>query len=898
MRMLREWIHRLLGTLRIARRDDDLADELRLHLELAAEDAGRRGDEPAAAVRAARLQNGNASHAMDALRDQRGFPWLDAVTADVVFGWRQLHKHRATSIAVILSLGLAIGSTAAAFRLIDAVLLRPLPVADPHRLFFVTTTFIDNNNTPDYNEHFDYPTFQRYSATAAALAETMVVGMTARLSGEITAGEPEPLYRQYVSGNVFGSFGLQPALGRLIGPSDDVQPGGHPVAVLSHDYWARRFGRDPGVAGRTVRLGARPYEIIGVAPRGFTGTEPGRITDIFIPSVMNAEALTSPGWAWFRMWMRPKPGVEAEQVRQALQTVFTQEHRDHLSSFPPETPQHRIDAYLSEQVLLLPAGSGASVAQKSFRRPLVILAALVALVLLIACTNVANLLTAQAIGRAREMALRVSIGAGRGRLVQLVLVECALLAILASAAGALFAWWAAPFVVSMLATPEDPIRLVLGADWRTLGFGIVLILFVIGTFGLAPALRASAVKPITAIKEHSDRHARRGLTHGLIGAQMALCVFVVFVAGLFVATFERLSTRPLGFAHERVIVVDVETRGKPQDPAGWERLGDTIRQTPGVEKVAFAAWTLLSENRWRASVRVAGGEFGEQAPYFLEVNPGFFDAMTITMLDGRDFRPGDLPPEFVEKPQPRAGVGIVNEAFARQSFDGRSPVGQRVLVRQGKQTDAALEIVGLVADASYYNVREPMRPNVFVPIERRRGNGSFLVRTAGDPSALGPVIQRQLTEANPGMRARAALQSGLVRRQMVRERLLATLSIFFASLALLLAAIGLYGVLNYAVTQQRREIGLRMALGARPSHVVRRVVTEMLLTVSLGAIAGVSAGIAAGRLIEPLLFEVKAGDPVAMATPLVVLALAAAVAALPPAIRAVRVDPVEILRAE
>ena len=724
------------------------------------------------------------------------------------------------------------------------MLLRPLPVADPHRLFFVTTTFIDNNNTPDYNEHFDYPTFQRYSATAAALAESMVVGMTARLSGEITAGEPEPLYRQYVSGNVFGSFGLQPALGRLIGPGDDVQPGGHPVAVLSHDYWTRRFGRDPGVVGRTVRLGTQPLRDhrrraarvhryragphhrhlhpVGDERRGVDQSG----LDV-VPDVDAAEARCGGGTG-------PAGAADASSPRSTA---------SNLSSFPAETPQHRIDAYLSEQVLLLPAGSGASVAQKSFRRPLVILAALVALVLLIACTNVANLLTAQAIGRAREMALRVSIGAGRGRLVQLVLVECALLAILASAAGALFAWWAAPFVVSMLATPEDPIRLVLGADWRTLGFGIVLILFVIGTFGLAPALRASAVKPITAIKEHSDRHARRGLTHGLIGAQMALCVFVVFVAGLFVATFERLSTRPLGFAHERVIVVDVESRGKPQDPAGWERLGDTIRQTPGVEKVAFAAWTLLSENRWRASVRVAGGEFGEQAPYFLEVNPGFFDAMTITMLDGRDFRPGDLPPEFVEKPQPRAGVGIVNEAFARQYFDGRSPVGQRVLVRQGKQTDAALEIVGLVADASYYNVREPMRPNVFVPIERRRGNGSFLVRTAGDPSALGPVIQRRLTEANPGMRARAALQSGLVRRQMVRERLLATLSIFFALLALLLAAIGLYGVLNYAVTQQRREIGLRMALGARPSHVVRRVVTEMLLTVALGAIAGVWLGL-------------------------------------------------------
>jgi hypothetical protein len=267
------------------------------------------------------------------------------------------------------------------------------------------------------------------------------------------------------------------------------------------------------------------------------------------------------------------------------------------------------------------------------------------------------------------------------------------------------------------------------------------------------------------------------------------------------------------------------------------------------------------------------------------------------LIGGRDFRPGDLPPDFSEKAQPRSGVGIVNDAFARRYFEGRNPVGQRVSVRQGKQTETTLEIVGLVGDASYSNVRDPMHPTVFVPLERR-SNGSFLVRVGGDPSALGPIIERQLTKSRAGLRARAALHSGLVRRQMVRERLLATLSLFFASVALLLAGIGLYGVLNYAVTQQRREIGLRMALGARPSHVVRRVVGEMLLPVCLGAVGGIAGGLAVGRLVQPLLFEVNASDPVAFLTPLAVLAAAACLAALQPAMRAVRIDPARILRNE
>jgi putative ABC transport system permease protein len=897
MRILREWIHRLWSTLGGGRRDDDLEHELRLHAELAAEDARRRGQSPDNAARAARIRTGGMAGAMEALRDQRGLPWIDTLRGDVVFGWRQMNKHRAVSSAAVLSLGLAVGATAAAFRLVDAVLLRPLPVADAHRLFFVATTVVDRQGRPDTDEYFDYPTFRRYSETVGSLGDVMLVGMTARLEASFgAAAEPERVYRQYLSGNVFPSFGIQPALGRLIGPGDDRTPGAHAVAVLSYDYWTRRFARDPRVVGTVFSLGSERYEVIGVAPRGFTGTEPGRVTDVFIPAKMNVQALDSPGWSWFRMWVRPKPEVAANQIEQVLHARFIAERKARVKDLPPDTPQQTIDAFLNERLLLLPAASGASAMQKTFRRPLLILAGLVGLTLLIACGNVANLLIAQAMARAREMALRLSIGAARWRLIQLVLVESALLTLCASVVGALFAWWSAPLVVSMLAPSEDPVRLVLDPDWRALVFGVALSVSVTGLFGLAPAMRASSIRPLGALKEVDDPRSHRRLTGWLIGAQVAFCVFVLFVSVLFGTTFERLSNRPLGFAHERLLLVDIDGR-TAQPRSVWAELADHLRQTPGVESVASADWTLLSGNRWTAAVRVQGRPLESASPAFLAVSPGFFEAMRIEMVHGRDFRAGDTPPKLMDK-RPVAGFGVVSESFARVYFEGQSPVGKVVDVRVRGELFAPMEIVGLVRDATYSNVREPLRPTVYVPGDSRPAR-TFIVRTASDPLTLAPAMRGEISRLRPDMRIESiGRHSALVERQMIRERLLATLSVFFAGVAVLLAGVGLYGVLNHAVIRQRREIGLRMALGARGAHVVRRVVFAMFAAVLIGAVAGIAGGLLFGRAVESLLFQVTSTDPATLAMPILTLAAAAVLAALPPAIRAVRIDPAQTLRSE
>jgi putative ABC transport system permease protein len=898
MPFMREWLQRLVGTIRRSRTDCDLAEELELHMQLAREEEERRGHSRVDARRAARLHWGGAWQALEALRDQRGVPWIGDLWSDIVFGWRQLNKHRTSSAAAILSLGLAIGATTAAFRLIDAALLRMLPVSNPDRLFYLSFTATDSQNRAEERDDFDYPTYQRYARATGRRAELMVVGATAPLDIVVGTGdEPERVFRQYVSGNVFPVFGLQPAAGRLLVIGDDDKPGAHAVAVLSYDYWNRRFGREPNAIGQTLRIGRQTYQIVGVAPKGFTGTEPGRLTDLFIPATMNVQALNSPGWSWFRLWVRPNGGVTTSEIQQTLQTVFAEEHRQQLKSFPPETTRQRIDAYLNERISLLPARSGASGMQKDFRRPLLILAALVALVLLVACTNVANLLIAQALARGREMALRVSIGADRWRLIRLVLVESAVLAVAATIVGLLFASWAVPLVVSMLSPTEDPVRLVLDADWRALAFALALATSVTCLFGLAPALRASSFTPSSALKGESDPRGHRRLMKTLVGAQMAFCVFVLFVAALFGATFARLWRQPLGFAHDRLLLVDAEWRSKDQSSATWIQMVDRMRESPGVESAAFSGWTFLSENRWTGMIFVPGRPLETRPTYFLEIAPGFFETMRIAVRQGRDFGPGDVAPTVKEHDQVVPGVVIVNAAFARVYFDGQNPVGRSAMIRPRTLVQVPIEIVGLVADTVYANVREPMRPIVYVPAGARN-NGTFSIRTSGDPVVLASTMRRLVSSVQAESRVRIMPMTSLVTRQMIRERLLATLTMFFAVVALLLACIGLYGVLSYGVVQQRREIGVRMALGARATQVATRVTRDMALIVGCGALIGLAGGFGFGRAIERLLFEVKAVDPFPLLMPLVALGVAALLAAVPPVLRAVRIDPAQILRSE
>ena len=895
MPTLREFLRRLAGSAGRTRPDADLQEELRVHLELAAEREVERGRPPLEAARLARLRAGSIARAIDPLRDQRGLPWLDALRTDVGFGWRQIVHHRAASLAAVLSLGLAMGAALAAFRLVDAVLLRPLAVADPARLFVITKTFLDSDQRVDFRDDFDYPTYQKYVARADRYADVMLLGMAVPRRVVFGSNDAETAVQQFVSGNALATLGLQPALGRLLRPSDDVVPNGHPVAVLTHDFWQHRFGGDREIVGRTFRMAGRVYTIVGVIAGGFSGTEPGRLTDFFVPAMMNADALDKNGWSWFRIWLRPKADVDAAKVQTILQAGFRADQTEYAKGFADDTPKARLDAFWSEQLQFQPAGSGASGIQKVFRRPLWILASLGALLVLVACANVANLLLARAMSRKIEMALRLSIGAARRRLVQLLLVESALLALLAATVGAVFASWAAPFIVSMLAPPEQPVRLVLDLDWRTLMIGATLTIAVTMLFGLAPALRGSSTPLVDTLKEVRGQRAHRRLAAALVAVQAAFCVFLLFGASLFVGTLQRLHSRPLGFTPQNLLHLSVEN-ARAQSREDWTQLVASIRHLPHVESAAAAGWAPLTGNRWRFSITVPGQPPQDDAPNWVSVWPGYFETMRMRLVEGRDFRDGDRPPGKDDAGRPVPGVAIVNQTFARVYFDGRSPVGQRVIL---KHLNAPIEIVGMAADAVYYSVREASHPGVFVPQESTRSDATILVRTPGAAPELPQVLRREIPRLSPGMQVREVVPfHSIVTREMIRERLLAVLSTFFAALALVLAAVGMYGVLNYAVTRDQREIGLRMALGARPAHVVTLITTRLASMVVLGAVAGLGVGLWLGRVAQPLLFQMEATDAAALAPPIVALAAGALLAVLPPAIRAVRTDPARTIRTE
>ena len=597
--------------------------------------------------------------------------------------------------------------------------------------------------------------------------------------------EMEKAYVQYASGNMFQAFELRPSAGRLLTERDDVTPGGHPVAVISHDYWTRRFARDPKAIGRTFHVGNDIYQIVGVGPEKFTGTEPGTMTDVFVPMMMHPSILRGDS-QWMRTLAAVRPGVNVELLRQKLAAISYAYEFERAKGFVG-MPKDKRDMFKNEVISMDPAPAGVSILQQNYARSLMALSVLVALVLLIACANVANLMTAQAAARAREMALRVSIGAGRWRLVQLVLVESAWVAFLSAALGAWFAWWATPFVVSMINPPGQPVRLDLPADWRVTGFATALTVAVTFLFGLAPSLRASSVKPAAALKGGERPHSRRRLMNALIALQVAFCFLVLFVAGLFVSTFEQLSHQPTGFSADRILNLETVTR-PPQQGVYWEDVADRLRTMPGVEKVSLVSWPLLTGYQSNSFLSFNGGPPTDQLAFFLSTSPGWLDSMKIPLLDGRDFRPGESDP----------GVAIVNETFAKMYFNGENPIG-KTFERTFPQR-IPFEIVGLVRNAHYSSMREQPRPIAYVPFRRIDTKGGFattrtatiVVRTTtANPLALATSLRQAVGRARSEFRvSNIRTQQEINDSNTVRERLLATLGLFFAGVALLLAAVG------------------------------------------------------------------------------------------------------------
>jgi predicted permease len=879
---------RITNVLRGEKVNREIDEELEAHIA----EAIASGRNPAEARRAF----GSTLRHREGSRDVRLVACLESLLSDATFGLRQLKKTKVTSAAAILSLALAIGACTSAFRLIDAILLRPLPVANPERLYDLAQQGIGPDGKPQDFDGWAYPDFQLMRAAVKDQAELFAVSYADSVDLTYKSDEDiEKAYLQYVSGWMFPTLGLRPALGRLFTENDDLKPGGHPYAVLSHDYWSHRFGQDPAVIGRTFRMGNEIYEIAGVVEAPFTGTEPGTMVDIFVPTMMNP-AVTRKDSTWHRTLAMVKPGVALEPMRQKLEATSRAFEEERAKGFLGMSKKE-IDQFLDQKVVLEPAATGVSDLQTETKRPLAVLGVLVALVLLIACANVANLMTAQASARAREMAVRVSIGGGKWRLIQLVLVQSGWLALMAAAIGGLFAWWSGPFVVSMINPSDNPARLILPSDWQVLGFGLALALLVTLLFGLIPALRASSVNPVSALKGGDDPHSKRRLMHALIAVQVAFCFLVLFVAGLFVTTFQRLSQQSTGFSTNRLLIVDAVTK-TPQPIEFWEQVADHVRSMQGVEAVAIGDSPLLGGSGWNNFISVNGAPPNGVLSYMRAVSPGWLDVMKIRLLDGRDFRPGDMHP----------GAALVNETFAKTYFDGVDPVGKSFDLSLDEGVRLRYEIVGLVGDVRYRNLREPILPQLYVPFHavdgngasRKRGAGILLVRTASlNPRSLASVLRQEVPRARAEFRvSRIRTQLEINQSQTVRERLLATLALFFAIVALLLAGVGLYGVLHYSVLQRRREIGIRIAVGAQAGGIARLVTMDVFAMVLVGALVGIGLGMLSVRYVESLFYQVKATDLQMLAFPALAILAGAFLAALRPVMQAVRIEPVSMLRVE
>jgi predicted permease len=810
---------------------------------------------------------------------------------------RSLRATPVVSVVAILSLALGIGANSAIFSIVDSLLLRALPVKQPQRLVML------GEESAGGQQSWTYPIWdqirQRPQLFDSAFAWS---GMRFNLA---SGGETEFVDGIWASGGMFETLGVPAMLGRTFTEADDHRGGGPDgaVAVISYTFWQRRFAGAADAVGRTLSVERVPFTVIGITPPDFFGPEVGRTFDVVLP--LGAEPLVKgrETWLdgrstwWLSVMARLKPGQSLDAAIQTIRAVQPQIR---------EATAPGWDGYLKDPLTLLPAASGDSALRRRYERPLVIIMIIVALVLVIACANIANLLLARATARRHELSVRLALGASRWRLARQLLTESVLLSGIGAVFGLVVARWGSRLLVGQLSTQTNHVFLNLSIDWRVLAFTIGVTAATVLLFGTAPAFRAADIQPMEAIKEHgrSAGGGRAGLAGGLVVAQVALSLVLVVAAGLFARTFASLANLHLGFEPERVLVVTVNAQRAQIAPtdriATYERVRESVRAVPGVAEAALSVITPVSGQGWNNSVDVSGAAPlpGRQSMTFMNgVTPEWFATFGTPIVAGRNFTDGD------RKGAPL--VAIVNQAFVRRFLNGANPIGRTVQSRGVpglKNKDVRKEIVGVVSDAVYRNLREPVPPTTYVPMAQIEGSFELpsvyvMVRsTAGSPALLARSVAAAITAVNPDLAITFRPLADLVNASLTQERIVATLSGLFGGLALLLAGLGLYGVTSYAVTRRRTEIGIRMALGAAPAGVVRLVLRRVALLVGGGVIIGAIASLWVATFVETLLFGLKPRDPATLVGAASVLAAVGAIAGWLPARRAARIEPAEVLR--
>jgi putative ABC transport system permease protein len=896
-----------MGFTRLFRRrywDEERARELNSYLEEEIADNLARGKSADEARRAAYRKLGNPTRIREEIYTMNSFGFLESLWQDLHYGARLLRRNPTFAVVTVLTLALGTGANTAIFQLVDAVRLRPLPVDRPEQLAEVRIVQAPNGRTGTFIGRWpmlSYPLYLKLRAEQQAFSGLAAWGSTSFDLAQ--GGEQRAAEALWVSGNFFEVLGVRPAAGRLIAPSDDVR-GCAGTAVLGHAFWQREYGGAPSAVGSTLLLDGHRFDVIGVASPEFYGVDVGRAFEVAVPICAepivagDQTSLDKPDM-WFLGGVgRLKPGVTVEQAGAQLAGMSAT-----ILGATVSTRYSAVDAkdYREMVIGTQPAASGVGGLRRNYGDSLNVLLGVTGLVLLTACANLANLMLARATAREREVAVRLAIGASRRRIVRQMLSESLLIAAIGSMAGMLIAQWFSRSMVALLDSDSNPLFIDLSLDWRVFAFTAGVALTACLVFGLAPAISATRTSLGITLKADGrgsmDGRERFSVRRALVVVQVALSLVLVVGALLFARSLRNLTTMDPGFRQDGVLTATLDYRKanvpEPNRAELTRRIVERLRAVPGVRGVSQTFLTPVDGNFWNERVLV-GGVRHRDSVNFNAVGPGYFDILGIRLIAGRDFDARDTP----ESPR----VAIVSESFARALFPGRDAIGQSfdVETRPG-QPRRTFQVVGIANDTKYTSLRDSFEPLVHVAVtqeQQQRPLARITVATSTDMASTTAAVTRALGEINPAIAIRYQSVREQLAQSLTRERLMATLSGFFGGLAVLIATLGLYGVMSYVVARRRVEIGVRMALGADPGSVLRMIVREAGVLLAAGLVIGGVLSVFAARTAETFLFGLKPGDPVTLALAMASLASVTLMASWIPAMRAARVQPTVALREE